>query len=630
MTIINMNFSKNIIDFHQPFAIIKRKQDQDALIFRGEISFLNQLADIPRKTNSHNGEEVFDTISAIPFSQIRERGFEAAESNLPVSCLKIENQQAVSVDELLNMLPDEVVDLNGGITYDSSKEDYENMVKKIIEDEIGNGEGANFVIPRTGRAKIADMSAEKPLSIFKNFLRQEIGSHWTFIFFDGEKYLLGASPEAHISIKGGRVKMHPISGTFRKKGMHRDMKKLRKELLGFLTNPKEVNELFMVVDEELKMMANICSEGGMIIGPLLKEMTHLIHTEYLLSGKSNKDLIDILRQSMFAATVTGSPLENACKIIHRYEKNDRRFYSSCLALIGQDEEGAEMLDSTILIRTTEISKQGDIIFGVGATLVRDSDPADEVAETEAKIEAVSRGILSPQTEVPDAVMTHFEEDDEVLEILAKRNQRLSKFWFFNQEDEDNVFPALKDKNILIIDNEDDFCHMMKHVITAMGAQVKIIRFDQYEFEKSNADLTIVGPGTGNPNEADHSKMQKVMAITKSLLDSGNKFMAICLGHQFLCKALGFEVSKKQNPSQGVQELIDLFGKKQRVGFYNTFCGKYNSSISIDDIEVAYDASTNEIHALRSTHFAGVQFHPESILTQNGYAILAEMLSGLLT
>ena len=63
----------------------------------------------------------------------------------------------------------------------------------------------------------------------------------------------------------------------------------------------------MVVDEELKMMCDICHEGGQVLGPFLKPMTHLIHTEYLLAGRSDRDHREILRDTMYAATVTGAP-----------------------------------------------------------------------------------------------------------------------------------------------------------------------------------------------------------------------------------------------------------------------------------------------------------------------------------
>ena len=61
----------------------------------------------------------------------------------------------------------------------------------------------------------------------------------------------------------------------------------------------------MVVDEELKMMCDICHEGGQVLGPFLKPMTHLVHTEYLLAGRTDRDVREVLRDTMYAATVTG-------------------------------------------------------------------------------------------------------------------------------------------------------------------------------------------------------------------------------------------------------------------------------------------------------------------------------------
>ena len=68
-----------------------------------------------------------------------------------------------------------------------------------------------------------------------------------------------------------------------------------------------LDELYMVLDEELKMMARICGEGGTIHGPYLKEMSTLIHTEYELEGRTSMDPVDAFRDSMFAATMIGSP-----------------------------------------------------------------------------------------------------------------------------------------------------------------------------------------------------------------------------------------------------------------------------------------------------------------------------------
>ena len=132
----------------------------------------------------------------------------------------------------------------------------------------------------------------------------------------------------------------------------------------------------MVVDEELKMMCTVGDMGGVVIGPRLKEMAHLAHTEYELRGRSSLDVREVLRETMFAATVTGSPVQNACRVIERHEVGGRGYYAGALALIGRDAGGAQTLDSPILIRTADIDAAGRLRVPVGATLVRGSDPGE--------------------------------------------------------------------------------------------------------------------------------------------------------------------------------------------------------------------------------------------------------------
>ena len=134
--------------------------------------------------------------------------------------------------------------------------------------------------------------------------------------------------------------MNPISGTFRLARARPTRPSARQRLLEFLADEKEIYELFMVVDEELKMMCDICHEGGQVLGPFLKPMTHLVHTEYLLAGRTNRDVREVLRDTMYAATVTGSPVENACRLIKQYETEGRGYYGAALALLGRDARRA--------------------------------------------------------------------------------------------------------------------------------------------------------------------------------------------------------------------------------------------------------------------------------------------------
>ena len=192
--------------------------------------------------------------------------------------------------------------------------------------------------------------------MLRRLLTSERGAYWTYCFWTGDRFLIGASPERHVSVHGGDVRMNPISGTFRLRGVEPAERKER--LLEFLADEKEIYELFMVVDEELKMMCDICHEGGQVLGPFLKPMTHLVHTEYLLAGRTRSDVRDVLRDTMFAATVTGAPVENACRLIHEYESEGRGYYAGALALLGRDADGAPTADSPIIIRTADVSPRG--------------------------------------------------------------------------------------------------------------------------------------------------------------------------------------------------------------------------------------------------------------------------------
>ena len=105
-------------------------------------------------------------------------------------------------------MPVEFADRGG---FETDDDDYAKVVDAIIRDEIGQGEGANLVVGRHYRAVLADWGAEQALTVFRRLLEREHGAYWTFLFFTGDRYLVGASPERHVSVHGGDVRMNPIS-----------------------------------------------------------------------------------------------------------------------------------------------------------------------------------------------------------------------------------------------------------------------------------------------------------------------------------------------------------------------------------------------------------------------------------
>ncbi|MDR3631105.1 MAG: chorismate-binding protein [Desulfocapsaceae bacterium] len=608
------------------FCLIQKQDSEEILILTGNPYLFERISDIPRRFGQTGAGRIYDTISVIPFCSIQEKGYSARDEGEKIRTISVTAHNTVVVADLIRAIPELWPVMKKDIRYDTTEAQYAEIIRNIIVKEIGNGEGANFVIARNATGGIDNFSLGHALTIFKSLLQYDYGTYWKFLFYDGSLCFIGSTPERHLLVEAGRVNMNPISGTFRKE-RNSNRARFKKDLLAFLRNPKEINELFMVVDEELKMMARMCRQGGAIVGPLLKEMSRLIHTEYLLSGTSDKDIFDLFIDSMFAATVVGSPVENACRIIEKYSENSRRYYGGALMLVGRDEQGRDFLDSPITIRTAEIAMDGTLHLSVGATLVKDSVPEDEVRETLAKAGALISSISGSPQPVRQPALPKITNEDEIAQTLAERNKHLSSFWFFRQD-----HPVATPKNgqaarITLIDNEDDFIHMLSHIFTAIGLKSSIVSYRDYDMEKDRGDITLVGPGPGNPNDTASKKIMKILAITTSLVTGKRKGLFICLGHQILCRTLGLEIKRKEVPFQGSQIRINLFGKDEMVGFYNTFAPQVPQAKG--NFEIATIPELQELIAIRGEHFAGFQFHPESILTRNGVAILQEAVNRLL-
>lgn len=640
------------IQEHEAWAIIRRSTrvgDRDTVgVLGGKRWVAQSILDIPLETGAPTDGHIADRLVAVPFRQVSERGFEAHDDGTPLVVVDIETETEFSVAEVVYALPREEVDFTDRGGFETSDADYEKVVEAIIKDEIGQGEGANLVIGRHYRAVVADWSATKALSVFRRLLERERGAYWTFCFFTGDRYLIGASPERHVSIVGGDVRMNPISGTFRlpqippaEEGAARPETPLKPQLLEFLRDEKEIYELFMVVDEELKMMCDLCSDGGQVLGPFLKPMSRLIHTEYLLAGHTKRDVREVLRDTMYAATVTGSPVENACRLIKEYEAEGRGYYGAALAIFGRDASGEPVVDSPIVIRTADVTPDGHLKVTAGATLVRDSDPAYEVAETHAK----AGGILSAFGLVDAAPATEHNvaelvADEDVLLELNKRNRRLSSFWLTDQAGEDPD-PRLRGKHAVILDNEDDFVKMLRHILGVIGLTSSVVRHEDWTPAAfDGADLVIVGPGPGDPRDGDDAKIATVKRAVQQLLGRPDQpFLAVCLGHQVLCGELGIPLGFKDIVFQGTQSPVSLRGRTERVGFYNTFVGRAPtagrgaSEASLetlpDGVSVDADPEKGDVHAVYGPHFTGIQFHAESILTERGYDVLHDLVAQLL-
>ncbi|MBC9729755.1 anthranilate synthase family protein [Streptomyces sp. TRM68367] len=612
----------------RPFALLRRRtpghDDTVVEVLLGPVTARDRLADLPD-----------EGLALVPFRQIRERGFDVRDDGTPLLVLSPEETYAVPLADALAQLPAHEVRVEGG-GFDVGDEEYAGIVGRVLAEEIGRGEGANFVIRRTYEGEIPGFTRADALALFRRLLEGERGAYWTFVVHTGDRTLVGASPEVHVRMSGGTVVMNPISGTYR----YPAEGPTPEHLLDFLADGKEIEELSMVVDEELKMMCTVGDMGGVVVGPRLKEMAHLAHTEYELRGKSSLDAREVLKETMFAATVTGSPVQNACRVIERHESGGRGYYAGALALLGRyagggrEGAGAQTLDSPILIRTADIDADGRLRVPVGATLVRGSDPASEVAETHAKAAGVLAALgARPSRPHEQAVRPRLADDPRVRAALDGRRGSLAPFWLRMQG------PAKKPPELsghaLVVDGEDTFTAMLAHVLRSGGLEVTVRRNDEPGLREAvlgHEGPVVLGPGPGDPGDLTHPRMRILRELTAQVIrHSRHGVLGVCLGHELIAAELGLDIVRKEVPYQGAQTTIDLFGRPETVGFYNSFVARCDDEahreLAAHGVEVSR-AANGEVHALRGPGFAGVQFHPESVLTLNGAAIVRELVGQL--
>ncbi|EFH31787.1 anthranilate synthase, partial [Streptomyces pristinaespiralis ATCC 25486] len=241
-----------------PFALLHRRtpgRDHGTVeVLIGDVHEAARLADIPV------GEQ--PSLALVPFRQIAERGFDVTDDGTPLAVLVARESHELALEKVLEELPRHEVRVEGG-TFDVGDEEYADIVRRVVEDEIGQGEGANFVIRRTFTGQIDGFGRADALALFRRLLTGERGAYWTFVVHTGGRTLVGASPEVHVRMSGGTVVMNPISGTFR----YPPGGPTAEALLTFLDDRKEREELSMVVDEELKMMCTVGDMGGVVVGP---------------------------------------------------------------------------------------------------------------------------------------------------------------------------------------------------------------------------------------------------------------------------------------------------------------------------------------------------------------------------
>ncbi|MDE1479728.1 chorismate-binding protein [Xenorhabdus bovienii] len=622
------NLLSSILSFpEQPFALLYRPT------FNSEVVEIFQL----RLEKAHTIEHAVSSDSLnreklllLPFRQVIERGYSAVDDGMPILSLPVIARQQVSVSSLIEQLPERPLSVNN-VHFNLDDEQFCHRVTHLIENEIGQGAGSNFVLHRKLRATISEYEPAHLLSLYRRLLKTESSAYWVFLINTGEQAFIGVSPELHASLHDGEVSMNPISGTYPYPAAGPTVE----SLLTFLSCQKETNELFMVVDEELKVMSQLCEKGAQVSELKLKQLSHVVHTEYVLRGKSHAGIADILRETFPAPTVIGSPIQSACDVITRYEPEGRRYYSGVVALVDNSSNQIS-LDSAIAIRTAEITPHGHVEIGVGATIVRDSNPVNEANETRSKVQSLYSAMLQEtnlplNVNVPKDKVENLSDIPAVHDALINRSSRVSHFWLTAPDERMRCLPHFEGKRVLILDGNDSFTSMFKTLFVSLGAIASVEKVHS-DVDFKFYDLVVAGPGPGNPLDENDMRVKAMRSVIKRMIAAEHPFFAVCLSHQILSTLLGLPIVRLSPPNQGIQKVIWLGNRQERVGFYNTFCVKADeqtvSKLHKEGVTFYFD-DDQQVHAIRSAKFSSVQFHLESFLTIDGPEILDRFVKPLL-
>ena len=183
--------------------------------------------------------------------------------------------------------------------------------------------------------------------------------------------------------------------------------------------------------------------------------------------------------------------------------------------------------------------------------------------------------------------------------------------------------------ILVIDNYDSFTWNLVHYLMELGAEVEVVRNDALSAGQaisSGAQGFLISPGPCTPNEAGIS-----LDLVHAAADAQLPLLGVCLGHQSIGQAFGGKVVRG-GLMHGKTSPVTHDGTGVFAGLPSPFTATRYHSLIVEDIpaELVVNARSDDGHVMGFRHASlpihGVQFHPESIATQHGHAMLANFLA----
>jgi len=197
----------------------------------------------------------------------------------------------------------------------------------------------------------------------------------------------------------------------------------------------------------------------------------------------------------------------------------------------------------------------------------------------------------------------------------------------------NLNPARGSLHVVVVDNYDSFTYNLVQYLEAAGARCDVRLNDRSsvsDIQQTRPDGVVISPGPGSPDEA---------GITLELirtLAGAVPIFGVCLGHQALAQAFGATIRRASAPVHGKTSLVEHDGRTLFRSLPSPFQATRYHSLLVEEaslpagFEVSARSPQGEIMALRHSQLRleGVQFHPESILTEHGTQVVQNWLASL--
>ncbi|QIG38954.1 C26 family cysteine hydrolase domain-containing family [Microbacterium sp. 4R-513] len=192
------------------------------------------------------------------------------------------------------------------------------------------------------------------------------------------------------------------------------------------------------------------------------------------------------------------------------------------------------------------------------------------------------------------------------------------------------------RGILVVDNHDSFVYTLVGYLHELGAHTELVEADAIARDAAADaiapyDAVLVSPGPGAPDHAGAS-----VDVVRAAADRGLPLLGVCLGHQAIGVAFGARVDHAPELMHGITSLVHHDGDPLYEGLPDPFVATRYHSLAIepgtlpDDLEVTSRTDSGVIMGVRHRELPvqGVQFHPESVLTDGGYRLLGNWLEGI--